>query len=460
MMFLTIAEFANKGMVFFSYAYLARVIEKEGFGLFSVASAITSYFAIIINLGFNTVGTRLIAQNNNDTNRVVDSIVTIRTLLGILTLILFLITVSLLSISWQEKALLLVSGINLITLIITLDWVFQGLERMDVIGIRQVVTSLLNLLGYFIFVKTKDDVLNSMIVLVATTFLNSMWMLIYYIRKFGRISFNFDKIFWKDLLRASLPITLSIVFLTVLSNINILMLKAYALNGNQAAGIFNAAYKILVLAILPSSIIQGAFFPILARALKFDERRAVVKDYVRLNAIIGMIVISISIFFSDSIILILFGNDFAESGFVLKILMLSVLMIYLNMSMNPPLLAWGKEKQIMYAVGLAGLINIVANYILIPIFGALGSAYSNIISESSYFIGLSILYYKAVKTSPLKQTIVPLMIALIVAGSSFVLCNYIGYPIFWMIFALGAYFTVCNFIGIFKIKELIRLIKK
>lgn len=458
--FLAISEIASKGMIFLTNAYLARVIRSEGFGLFSVATAFTSYFSIIINLGFNTVGTRLIAQNNNEINRVVDAIVTIRALLGIITIIIFLTTLSLISFSGQEKVMIMISAVNLLTLIFTLDWVFQGLERMDVIGIRQIVTSFLNLAGYYIFVKTKDDLYNSMIVLVSTTLINSVWMLWYFWKKHGQIRLNFDWKFWKELFKASLPITLSIVFLTVLSNINILMLKALYHNGNHAAGIFNAAYKVIVLSIIPATIVQGAFFPLLARSKDSLTRNNIVNDYLRINSIIGMIFISIGILFSDSIINIIFGNGFYESGYVLKILMLSGFLIYLNMSMNTMLLAWGKEKYVMYAVGIAGLVNILFNYLLIPEFGALGSAYTNIISELCYFIGLSILFYKANKSTPLKQTIKPVLIAFAFSFGAYMLYTYLGYPLLFMALAFILYSLVILAFGIVKIDELKRIIKK
>ncbi len=48
---LTVAEFANKGIIFVFNAYLARVILPEGFGIIGFANAFAAYFLLVVNLG-------------------------------------------------------------------------------------------------------------------------------------------------------------------------------------------------------------------------------------------------------------------------------------------------------------------------------------------------------------------------------------------------------------------------
>ena len=85
MVFLTIAEIANKGMLFVSTAYLTRIILAEGMGIIGYANSILSYFLILVNLGFNIVGQREIAKFPELIKKYVNSIITIRLLLSIIS---------------------------------------------------------------------------------------------------------------------------------------------------------------------------------------------------------------------------------------------------------------------------------------------------------------------------------------------------------------------------------------
>ena len=133
---LSIAEIANKGIIFITTAYLARVILPEGFGIIGYASSFIVYFILISNLGLNTVGTREIAKTPEKINKYVNSIFTARVFLSIFSYIGLFIIVLFYDFTIEEKYVIWIAGINVIFNAINSDWVFQGIEKMEVAASR------------------------------------------------------------------------------------------------------------------------------------------------------------------------------------------------------------------------------------------------------------------------------------------------------------------------------------
>jgi O-antigen/teichoic acid export membrane protein len=116
----------------------------------------------------------------------------------------------------------------------------------------------MNLAGVLIFVHYPEDTLIAMFVLSGSMALNSIWMIVYYMRHYGKIKFDFDTKFWKNLIKAAVPIGMIFFIVTIYNNLNLSML-GFMHDDKSYAGYYFAAYKILILAIIPTNIIQNAF---------------------------------------------------------------------------------------------------------------------------------------------------------------------------------------------------------
>ena len=66
---------------------------------------------------------------------------------------------------------------------------------------------------------------------------------------------------WKRIVKGSVPIGLFSVMVSIMNNIDLSLIGVLLTDFKYEAGIYNAAYKIVFLAIVPSIIIQNAFFP-------------------------------------------------------------------------------------------------------------------------------------------------------------------------------------------------------
>ena len=392
---MTVAEIANKGIVFFTTAYLARIILPAGFGIISFANTFTLYFILVVNLGFNIIGQREIAKFPDKIRKYVNQITTLRLLFAIICFALMCLVTYFLDKPITVKYIIIISGFNLFANAILTDWVYNGIEKMEILALRQVATSVLNLIGILILVHNVNDIVIAMVVTTASVMINSIWMLILYIRMFGPVNFIWDSKFIKELVNSSLPVTMSNIFILIYNFINIVMLGF--MRTDNETGIYSAGARFVVFVLAPSAILQGSFFPILSRSETLEQRQKVMKVYSNLMFICGAIITLGILTFSDYINFFVYGSKFIESASILKIVMLTSLFMFVNTAYFPPLVGWKMEKTVMYIIGFGALLNIILNFLFIPLYGIYGAAWVTVTCEFLILFGQSIVFKRIIK---------------------------------------------------------------
>jgi O-antigen/teichoic acid export membrane protein len=421
---LSIAEVANKGILFISTIYLARTILPDGFGVISFANSILVFFSLVVNLGFNIVGSREIAKDHSKISLYAGQITSVRLLLAVFSSAVLIALALLLDKPPVTKLVIIISSINLFSQAFLMDWVYQGNEKMEFLALRQVITSMLSLIGLLLFVHNPGDVVLAMIITVSSILINSLWMFGLYAKMYGRIKLGIDKVFLRNLLKSSIPITFSTFFILIFNYMNIVMLGF--LRSDAETGFYSAAFKFVVLVLTPSAIIQNAFFPVLSRSENIEDRQKKIRIYGNFIFIIGAVVSLLIMFFPDYFIVLVYGSSYAASIPVLQVLMVTVTIMYLNTIYYPPLVSWKYEKTVMYAIGTGGVVNIILNFILIPQFGATGAAWSTVFSELSVLTGLIFITKRIIKKVFILSKIQILAIALVAAGAGFSLHYYLN----------------------------------
>ncbi len=395
MLSLSAAELASKGIVFLWTAILARELGKSGMGMIGFANTYVNYFILFITLGFNTVGAREIAKFSEKINKYVNTIVTMRLILAAAGYAVLAVTVAFMDKSDEAKIIILICGGSLFANAILLDWVYQGVEKMEILALRQVIVNVLNLTGIIIFVNGREDAVLAMAIITLALVINSLWMLAVYIKIYGALKLKLNIELMKELRKSALPLAVSTLFITLLNTFNILILGF--IKGDAATGIYFVAFKVLVLSLLPSNVIQYAFFPVLSRAGTLEEKRKIVSKFTLLLAVAGVFTSAVFFTYADFIITKVFSAEFSESVDIVRILMASSFFAYINISLNIPLITWKKEKQSMLAIIAGCTLNIVLNFALIPEYSYYGAAVAALASEIAVGAGLAYFFYKNIK---------------------------------------------------------------
>ena len=455
---LTFSEFFNKGIIFFSTMYLMRTIQPDGNGVIAFANSYLCYFLLFVVLAFNTVGTREIAKFPDKIKQYTDTITTTRLLLAVIIFAIYCLVLFNVESSRETQIVTFILGFQLFANAINMDWVFQGLEKMEILAIRQVFTSTITFIGYLVFVHTRQDIYLAVIISSGSIMLNVILLFIYYIRSISKFNFSINWVLLKDILKSALPLTIYAFSVTVLNQTNNIILKFYA--DDYSVGILNAAFKVTQFALIPSIIIQMAFYPVLSRSINIDERKRIFKKFSTANIMFGAIITMALFIFSDLFIKTIYGAKYIESGSVLQTLAFTSIFVFISTSITPTLIAWQQEKKVMYAISIGSAFSLISNFILIPIYGKYGAAASNLIGEIAISIALSIAMFNVIKTVLLKEIIFFSIIAFIAGFVGYYLKEFGINQILTLVITLILFIIMTLFSKLIDLKDFKGLIKR
>ncbi|MEM9535670.1 MAG: flippase [Cyanobacteria bacterium P01_A01_bin.3] len=147
----------------------------------------------------------------------------------------------------------------------------------------------------------------------------------------------------------------------------------------DAVAPYNVAYRLIEGLIYFPSILMIAFFPRLARAEQFKA------TFRRLLASLSAMGIALSLavyLIAGAFISQFYGVEWLQATPLLKVLALSLFPICLGHLGTQALIALDRQHLYFMTSCVAVLVNIVLNFGLIPIYGALGAAWATVITES------------------------------------------------------------------------------
>jgi O-antigen/teichoic acid export membrane protein len=93
-------------------------------------------------------------------------------------------------------------------------------------------------------------------------------------------------------------------------------------------------------------------------------------------------------FISQEVILFLFGKSYKDSGNILMIYTWSSIFVFLGVASQKWFITENLQKYTLINTIIGALLNISLNYIFIPLYGGVGSAYATMISYAcaAYFL--------------------------------------------------------------------------
>jgi O-antigen/teichoic acid export membrane protein len=150
------------------------------------------------------------------------------------------------------------------------------------------------------------------------------------------------------------------------------------LSNNSETGIYNLAYKLMEAPIFFPSIIMTVIFPKLALPQQFKK---IFNSMFIVLSIVGVLAFIILYVGADLIINFVYGSEFLAAIDVLKILALTLIPIYIGHLTTQSLIALDLSKTYLLIVLLGTIINITLNYWFILRLGAVGAAWTTLLTE-------------------------------------------------------------------------------
>lgn len=210
--------------------------------------------------------------------------------------------------------------------------------------------------------------------------------------------------------RSAMPFVVRAFLGIVYFRADLLMLTA--LVGFDAAGVYQAAYKVLELALVLPGAANSAAYPVISAYL-VDNRPRAARAYQRLLG--GMFVVGLplsALIFVGAIPLVnlLYGRAYSAGAPMLAILAGAILLSYVNAAPITLLSASPRQAALTVVTASGLVVNLAVNALLIPRIAGQGAALAMIASEAAQCLLLFALTARALRGSPVMQSPEMLMI--------------------------------------------------
>lgn len=409
LLFLFIGQGASGVILFITMAYLARVLGSYNLGVISFAEGVLMFFLGITSLGLDYIGIREIAKTKERTVYFTDRILSIRLLLALLSFILLIIFVFILRKPLITKYVTIIYGISLFSAACFLDWVFQGLEKMQFVAIGSITRALIFALGVIFLISNQEQVITVSIIYSLSWLASSIVLLIFYIRNIGLPHFKKDLTAYKSLLKDSLPIGFSILAGWVIHYFGSTML--FLLKGEQEAGIFNAAFRPIILMVTGLTLYFNAIFPIISKSAVDDiyTLKRVINTSVGVILTVMLPFVVLGNFMAENIIEQIYGRQFITGANVFGMLLWWPVIVTIVIAYGRTLIAFNKQHYITWGALISAGLNIVLNLSLIPFLGSFGVAIAKIGADSIAFLYYYIIIKKVMDIPVFKIMLCPLI---------------------------------------------------
>jgi O-antigen/teichoic acid export membrane protein len=203
----------------------------------------------------------------------------------------------------------------------------------------------------------------------------------------------FDIGIGKKLLKDSWPIALASLFIGIYREVDKVFLQN--LCDSRSVGIYNVAMRLTTMWLFIPVIGNLSFYPALANAYNKSKKLYYerVGNLFMLYSAIFITIGFIFVFFSDRIIVFLYGSKYIESANILPLLIWSNIFICAETIVGSILRIENKTKYVLYSTIWGAIPAIILNPILIKKAGIFGATYTFLISTFAGSL-LFLLFYK------------------------------------------------------------------
>lgn len=431
--------------------YMARYLGSYYFGVISFALAFTGIFGIIVDMGLNTLTVREVSKNKQLSEKYLNNFLSIKIILAILTFITIIVSINLLG--YNEKIIFVVYLFALYVIISNIYSmfysIFQSHEKMEYQSLGQIINSSLMLIGVILGIYYGFNIFEFAYLYLIISCIILLYVIIICIKKFFKPKFNFELEFWIRSLKESWPLGIMALFIIIYFKIDSIMLSYIV--GENAVGLYNAAYRLVEVSTIMPTIFITAIFPIMATLFK-ENKINFHQLYIKSSKY--MFYISLPMAFSvtllaNPIISLIFGIQYEGSVIALQILIWASAVMYVTIIQGTTIISANKQLFSLKVTLIAAIINIILNIILIPQYSYIGASIATVITEVfGLIVGIHFLnkwgYYINWKNTyliPLISIIISLMIAMILISIKINI-------ILVLITSLSIYALIIYFIGL------------
>jgi len=371
------------GVGLFVGVWVARYLGPVQFGIVSYALALVLLFSSVSGLGLESIVVREIVKEPARKDEILGSVFVLKLVGGFVAFVLSVVTIS-----FIRPEDLLMRGVVAITATMlifqsfdTIDFYFQSQVQAKYTVYARSFAFLIISSAKIVLILTKSPLVSFVWVGMAETVLAAGGLVLAY-------RFVKNNIFqWKPhflmarkLMGDSWPLVLSVMLTAIFMRIDQLMLGNMI--GNAAVGKYSAAVRISEVWYIIPTAITASVFPSVINTRKTNEALYLNRLQKLYDLMVWLgIAIAISMtFLADSIIKILYGNQYLGAGAILAIHIWAAPFAFFTVASSQYLMAENFTRIYFYRAAFGAIINVLLNILLIPRYQGLGAAFATLVT--------------------------------------------------------------------------------
>lgn len=392
-----IGNFGQKFISFFTAILITRYLGPEKYGQYTFVISFIAIVAVLWNFGFSTLIRREVSKYKDLTADYEGGVILLKTILASIVLTLVYFYLKLFDYSEVIVNSIVIFGIGTYLMSISEVFlsVFAAYRRMEYTAFIPILRALV-LLGSVILITEIEGGVEYVFIAYFISFVVVLISSYSLIRiKLITPNFGVKPTFLIDVLKKAFPLVMISIVNIVLFRIDVVMLSKF--RGDAEVGLYGAAYNLfeLSIAVYPMMLI-GASFPVLSAQYHEDigKMKKLVEVLLKYFLIVGVPLSFGTYLLGSEVILVLYGEAYAEAGILMSLLGGAILIFFLSNLVSWTLTAMEKQNFVLYSNILAMVINVILNLIFIPSFGAMAAALTTLFSELVQLLFLSTLILK------------------------------------------------------------------
>lgn len=371
-----------------TYPYVSRVLGVTNIGTVNYVDSLINYFILFSMLGMSVIGIREIASANESKDRLSSAFWGLFTLNGFTTLIaLIALIVCIYAIPefYRYRRLLYIGIIKLVGNFCLIDWFYKGIENFKYITNRTILIKFLYVISVFVFIHKPEDYGVYFLLTVLTIGLNALFN-ITYVFKF--VSLKNVNIAILQYVKPFITMGIYQVLTSMYTSFNVAFL-GWTINTTQV-GYYTTATKIFGLILALYGAFTGVMLPRMSSLLS-EQKIAEFKNYISKSTdfmlMLNMPVVIFGLVFASQIIRVVAGCGYEGAIIPFQITMILMLLVgYDQIQIIQILMPLKNDKAILLNSTFGAIVGVLANFLLVYKFKAIGSTLVLIMSEIAVMI--------------------------------------------------------------------------
>ncbi|HRG63798.1 MAG TPA: flippase [Burkholderiales bacterium] len=370
--------------------HVTRYLGPEQVGVLSYVGAFVAIFAGIAKLGADDIVVKEIVIDPNDKYRILGTAFWLKIFSTLLMIVLIAVTLLFLNVDKNTQLYIyIVAGGIFFQSFEVVDFYCQAHMLMRLVSMCRIVQIIISAILRIYLVSIGADLMDFVLLtLIDQLSIAIMLFVLYFTQENKSFIQFFDLSLSIKILKQSWPLLLSYLSYIIYARIDQVMIKNMI--GEKALGYYSTAYKLYEIPQFIAFIFARNMYPLLTKkhSENIESFAQLMKSGTSIMTLISYLLVLFFWLFSDKLINILYGAQFAESSHILFGLSLCLIPIFNGCLRSAFINITNNQRILFYSTLISTLINVVLNYYLIKIYGVIGSVYAIICTQ---FISLLIM---------------------------------------------------------------------